>query len=70
MTSALVPKRLVEAQFEPRIDNMLEGLMVKSQQINHTLGHHNKLIPEIAESVERDQARITKQKAEMKKRLG
>lgn len=53
-----------------QIDNMLEGLLVKSQQINHTLGHHNQLIPEIAESVERDQARIAKQKAEMKKRIG
>lgn len=49
-----------------QIDNMLEGLLVKSQQINRTLGHHNELLPEIADSVDRDQARITKQKAEIK----
>ena len=53
-----------------QIDNMLEGLLVKSQQINRTLGHHNEMLPEIAESVERDQARLTKQKAEIKKRIG
>ena len=53
-----------------QIDNMLEGLLVKSQQINRTLGHHNELLPEIADSVDRDQARITKQKAEIKKRIG
>ncbi|CAJ1377688.1 unnamed protein product [Effrenium voratum] len=51
-----------------QIDNMLEGLLTKSQQIKHTLGHHNEIIPEIAESVERDQARMEKQKAEMKRR--
>ena len=53
-----------------QIDNMLEGLLVKSQQINRNLGHHNELLPEIADSVDRDQARITKQKAEIKKRIG
>mmetsp|Transcript_71367 Transcript_71367/g.167193 ORF Transcript_71367/g.167193 Transcript_71367/m.167193 type:complete len:239 (-) Transcript_71367:121-837(-) len=53
-----------------QIDNMLEGLLAKSQQIQHTLSHHNEVIPEIAETVERDQLRIKKQQLEIKKRMG
>lgn len=52
------------------IDQMLDSLKHKSVQMNHTLDHHNKMIPQIVDSVHREDERMQKQQREMKKRLG
>lgn len=52
-----------------QIDGMLDGLKVKSSEINRTLQQHNEMLPEITQSVDKNQERINKQQAELKKRL-
>jgi len=52
------------------IDKMLDGLKHKSLEINRTLDHHNKMIPQIVDTVHREDERMQKQQREMKKRLG
>jgi hypothetical protein len=52
------------------IDNLLDGLKEKSKVINRTLDTHNKMLPELSETIARDQERINKQQRDIKKRIG
>jgi len=52
------------------IDNLLEGLKEKGKVINRTLDQHNQMLPNLSESIARDQDRISKQQQEIKKRIG
>lgn len=49
-----------------QIDNMLDGLLQKTHEINRTLDQHNQMLPEIAERVDKTQERMHKQKEIMK----
>jgi len=51
------------------IDNLLEGLKVKSKEINRTIDNHNEMLAPITASIEKDQARVSQQQREIKKRI-
>jgi len=53
-----------------QIDNILEGLKHKGAEINRTLNHHNEIVPEITNSVQRSQDRMKKQQQDIQKRIG
>mmetsp|Transcript_65264 Transcript_65264/g.151445 ORF Transcript_65264/g.151445 Transcript_65264/m.151445 type:complete len:185 (+) Transcript_65264:69-623(+) len=52
------------------LDQMLESLKHKGKEINRTLDQHNQMLPQIAETVHRDDERMQKQRKELAKRSG
>eukprot|EP00933_Yihiella_yeosuensis_P034842 TRINITY_DN28328_c0_g1_i1.p1 TRINITY_DN28328_c0_g1~~TRINITY_DN28328_c0_g1_i1.p1 ORF type:complete len:234 (+),score=55.77 TRINITY_DN28328_c0_g1_i1:49-750(+) len=48
-----------------QIDSLLDGLKERGHVINQTLDHHNKMLPDLASSADRQQEKIKKQTAEM-----
>lgn len=52
------------------IDSMLDGLKEKSKVINKTLDQHNQMLPGIDASIGRNQERINKQQADMRRLAG
>lgn len=59
----------VDAAYDD-IDNLLDGLKEKGRVINRTLDQHNQMLPDTANSISRNQERISKQQQELKKRMG